>query len=54
LTELLDFSEQEKRFVEEFNAGHYTPNLLFDDTTIIERVESHPMALWKIQHLVKK
>lgn len=54
LTELLEFSEQEKRFVEEFNVGHYTPNLLFDDTTIIERVESHPMALWKIQHLVKK
>lgn len=54
LAELLDFSEQEKRFVEEFNASHYTPNLLFDDTAIIERVESHPMALWKIQHLAKK
>lgn len=50
LTELLDFSEQEKRFVEEFNAGHYTPCLLFDDSNIIERVENHPMALWKMQH----
>lgn len=54
LTELLDFSEQEKRFIEDFNAGHYIPSLLFDDSTIIERVESHPMALWKIQHLAKK
>ena len=54
LAELLEFSEQEKRFVEEFNASHYTPNLLFDDTAIIERVESHPMALWKIQHMAKK
>lgn len=51
LTELLDFSEQEKRFVEEFNAGHYTPSLLFDDSSIIERVTDHPMALWKMQHL---
>ena len=54
LTELLDFSDQEKRFVEEFNTGHYTPNLLFDDSTIIERVESHPRAIWKIHHLAKK
>ena len=54
LTELLDFSEQEKRFVEEFNAGHYTPSLLFDDSSIIEQVENHPMALWKMQHLAEK
>jgi hypothetical protein len=51
LTELLDFSEQEKRFVVEFNIGHYTPSLLFDDSNVIERVENHPMALWKTQHL---
>ena len=53
LTELLDFSEQEKRFVAEFNVGHYVPSLLFDDSNIIERVEKHPMASWKMQHLAK-
>ena len=43
----------EKRFVAEFNVGHYVPSLLFDDSNIIERVEKHPMASWKMQHLAK-
>ena len=52
LNELLDFSEQEKQFIEEFNIGHFDPSLLFDDSDIVERVKNHPMALWKIQHIV--
>jgi len=51
LNELLDFSEQEKRFIEEFNIGRFLPSLLFNDSAIVERVKNHPMALWKIQHI---
>ena len=31
--------------------GEYKPELLFDDGKIIERIEEHPMALWKINEV---
>lgn len=48
LLNLLRLNEKEKLFVENFNARSYTPQLLFDDKHIVERVVHHPMAMWKM------
>ena len=47
LSKLLVFTDNETRFVENFNQGFYQPDLLFDDAEIIARIQEHPMALWK-------
>ncbi|MGL5790201.1 MAG: hypothetical protein ACRCXV_10000 [Bacteroidales bacterium] len=46
LTTLIVFTDEEKRFIEEFN-NNYVPELLFEDEEIIQRIKSHPMAIWK-------
>jgi len=43
----------EVKFLENFAAGQYLPSLLFEDNEIIKRIESHPMALWRIQNINK-
>ena len=48
LANLLILTDEEKEYVENFNLRRYTPELLFTDAEIIERIKSHPMALWKI------
>lgn len=48
LANLLILTDEEKEYVENFNLRRYTPVLLFPDAEIIERIKSHPMALWKI------
>lgn len=47
LANLLTLTDKEKEYVENFNLRRYTPELLFPDAEIIERIKSHPMALWK-------
>lgn len=47
LSSLLVLTDAEKEYVEEFNRREYAPELLFDDSGIVERVKTHPMALWK-------
>lgn len=47
LHELLNFSESELTFIENFKQREYRPELLFDDVEIVERISQHPMALWK-------
>lgn len=47
VSELLQFSENEKSFIEEFNKRNYQPQLLFENDEIIQRIANHPMALWK-------
>ena len=47
LKNLLVFSDNEKKFVEDFKNKRYSPQLLFDDGEIISRISSHPMALWR-------
>lgn len=37
----------EMEYMERFIAKEYKPELLFEDTEIIERLQNHPMALWK-------
>ena len=49
LLKLMVFTESEKSFVENFNQKIYTPELLFDNIDIIERIKTHPMAIWKMR-----
>ncbi|MDR1097963.1 MAG: hypothetical protein LBL57_07520, partial [Tannerella sp.] len=47
LAKLMILTDHEKLFIENFNAGIYQPDLLFDDEEIIERIKEHPMAVWR-------
>ncbi|HEY8422980.1 MAG TPA: nucleotidyl transferase AbiEii/AbiGii toxin family protein, partial [Thermoclostridium sp.] len=47
LNELLVLTPSEKEFLDYFEKKVYIPQLLFEDTEIIKRIENHPMALWK-------
>lgn len=44
---LMILTENEKMYLDEFERKNYRPELLFDDSRIIERIQKHPMALWK-------
>lgn len=39
---------QEKEYLDVFERKEYKPELLFEDTAILENVKEHPMALWKM------
>lgn len=47
LKDLMELPDAERYFIERFNAGEYKPDLLFNEREIVERIRSHPMALWK-------
>jgi predicted nucleotidyltransferase component of viral defense system len=47
IQKILTFTEEEKRFIDFFNNNKFEPSLLFDDTQVLKRIESHPMALWR-------
>jgi hypothetical protein len=47
IRELMDATPEERQYMDEFSAGRYRPELLFDDPNVIERIKHHPMALWK-------
>lgn len=44
---LMKTTEAEMDYMERFIAKEYKPELLFEDTEIVERIRNHPMALWK-------
>ena len=50
LTQLLMLTESEKEYVREFNNKQYIPELLFEDKETVDRIKSHPMALWKTRN----
>lgn len=47
LSKLMVLTDKEKEFVDNFNKQLYTPELLFEDVSIIKRIVKHPMAIWK-------
>lgn len=49
LSDLMQLTEMEKQFMEEFRQKRYRPELLFEDDEIVKRLKRHPMALWKMQ-----
>jgi predicted nucleotidyltransferase component of viral defense system len=48
LTEFIILSDNEKEFLASFRNGKYSPELLFSGETL-ERIRSHPMAMWKMR-----
>lgn len=49
LSDLLRLDERETAFLQAFAQKEYRPHLLFDDKGILARIQSHPMALWKMR-----
>lgn len=47
IASLMKPTEAEMDYMESFIAKEYKPELLFEDTEIVERLRNHPMALWK-------
>ena len=47
ISDLFVLTDSETVFINEFNDGRYSPELLFDDSEIIHRIKNHPMALWR-------
>jgi len=50
----MTLTEKETAFLKEFSAGSYEPQLLFEDRNCVKRIENHPMALWRLQHIRDK
>ena len=48
LNKIFVFTNNEKEFVRKFKEKIYQPDLLFSDEKL-ERISSHPMALWRCQ-----
>jgi len=51
LFEHMTLTEKETAFLKEFSNGSYVPQHLFEDYEIVRRIENHPMALWRLQHI---
>ena len=47
LTQLFQFESGETEFARRFASKDYCPDLLFDDSEILKRIQNHPMALWR-------
>lgn len=47
ISELMQLSDNEKLFLNEFKKGNYDPQYLFEDKATVDRIVSHPMAIWK-------
>jgi len=53
LNNLLQLNGDEKAFIAAFSSGEYKPELVFAGDEL-ERIKSHPMALWKMQNHKKQ
>ena len=47
LRTLMDLLPEEAEYMDRFIQGEYRPELLFPDGDIQNRLENHPMAIWK-------
>jgi len=52
LAELLKLEREEIEFLKCFKERKYRPELLFTDAEIVNRIRSHPMALWKVGNVL--
>ena len=50
LSNLMVLTDSEKKYIELFISGEYKPELLFDDSMILENIRNHPMPEWKKQN----
>lgn len=51
IASLMKVTDEEMEYMERFIAKDYKPELLFEDTEIVERIRNHPMALWKCNRI---
>ena len=49
IEKLLLLTDDEKAFLKAFSEKQYKPELLFNDSDVLNRIRQHPMALWKMQ-----
>lgn len=47
---LMILSKNENEFLNDFESGTYSPQLLFDEKDIVDRIANHPMAIWKMSN----
>lgn len=47
ISKLMIMTPEEIEYMEAFEQKDYRPELLFDDSSIVENIKEHPMALWK-------
>lgn len=47
IASVMMLQDGEKEYMDRFISKEYRPELLFGDYEIVERIKSHPMALWK-------
>lgn len=52
LEELLQLDSGEIAFLDAFSRQIYRPELLFNSKDILDRIKTHPMALWKCSQKV--
>ena len=48
LNQLMVLTQEEQEFLNKFVNRQFIPELLFENSEIIDRIKFHPMALWKI------
>ncbi len=48
LSDLLILTDEEQAFLSDFTNKRYSPEKLFSDPDILDRIRSHPMVEWKI------
>lgn len=48
IKQLMCLTPREKEYLEAFEEKVYKPELLFSDARILQNLERHPMAMWKI------
>ena len=49
LSDLLIPTNEEQEFLRDFADKRYSPEKLFSDTDILDRIRSHPMVEWKMR-----
>jgi len=45
--------DEEKEFINEFNLGNCKAELLYDDEGIVNKLNNHPMVIWKCKRISK-
>lgn len=50
LSDLMVLTDSEKEYMKCFLSGEYKPELLFDDSVILENIKNHPMPEWKYRN----
>ena len=49
INELMILTPQEKEYLNVFESKEYKPELLFTDEKILNNIQNHPMAVWKMK-----